>query len=384
MIYLDNAATSFPKPQCVPVAMYNTQRCMGANPGRGGHAFSMKAGEKVFMCREKLAEHFGTKSDNVAFTLNCTAALNTAIRGLLNKGDHVVISSLEHNSVFRPVFAMAEKGEISYSVAKVNPFDDNETLRNFIYHVNENTKAIIATHVSNVFGTVLPIEKLSAFCKTKGIYFILDGAQSAGSHPINIEKDGISVLCIPGHKGLFGPMGTGALIFSDGVEIRELVSGGTGSYSLSGAQPDVYPDRLESGTLNLPGIAGLIKGIEFLESIGGEKAVLSKESELIKILAEDLSVIKGAVVYSNMHGGKASNLISFNLGNLHSEQVASLLDKKGIAVRAGYHCSYLAHKTYGTTEKGCVRVSPGIFNCKKDIKNLLFYLNQIAINKNLC
>ncbi len=384
MIYLDNAATSFPKPQCVINAMCSAQKNYGANPGRGGHALSVRAGEEVYRCREKLGGHFGCKPENVVFTCNCTAALNTAIKGMLKKGDHVIISSFEHNSVLRPVHAMSAKGLISYSVARVNPLDDNETLRSFAFHIRENTRAVIVTHVSNVFGTVLPVEKLAALCKARGLLFILDGAQSAGSHIINLEKSGIDILCLPGHKGLLGPTGTGAMLFSGAVEPEALLQGGTGSHSLSPVQPDVYPDKLESGTLNLPGIAGLYQGVSFLERFGGERAVLEKESELIKILSEDLSCIPSADVYREMQGGKSTNLLSFNLGDFHSELVASLLDKNGIAVRAGYHCSYLAHKTYKTSEKGCVRVSVGIFNEKKDVKNLVNSLNKIAKDKNLC
>ena len=384
MIYLDNAATSFPKPDSVTSAMYNAARCFGANPGRGGHRLSMKAGERVFACRERLAEHFGCESERVAFTNNCTTALNTAIKGVLRKGDHVVISSLEHNSVLRPVHKLAERGIITYSVARVNPLDDNETLRSFALHVKENTRAVICTHVSNVFGTVLPVDRLCAFCKARGILFILDAAQSAGSHSISIKRQGIDIMCIPGHKGLLGPMGTGAILFGDGIEIGELTEGGTGSHSLSESQPDVYPDRLESGTVNMPGIAGLYEGIRAVERFGGERAVLQKESELIRLLREDLSVIPSVNTFTEMQGGKSSNVLSFNLGDLHSEMVSSMLDKDGIAVRAGYHCSYLAHKNYGTSEKGCVRVSTGIFNSKKDIKNLVFSLNKIAKSKKMC
>lgn len=384
MIYLDNAATSFPKPQSVINAMCRAQLSFGANPGRGGHALSVKAGQLVYRCREKLGEHYGCKSENVAFTLNCTASLNTAIRGVLKKGDHVIISSLEHNSVLRPVHALSEKGIITYSVARVNPLDDNETLRSFASQIKENTRAVITTCVSNVFGTVLPVEKLCALCKARGLLFILDGAQSAGSHALKLDKTGVDIFCIPGHKGLLGPMGTGAILFGEGVEIEELVQGGTGSNSLSQIQPAIYPDRLESGTLNLPGIAGLYEGICHLEKIGGEACVLSHESELIKLLSEDMSVIRGVYVYKEMQAGKSTNLVSFNLGDLHSELTASLLDKSGIAVRAGYHCSYLAHKTYNTSEKGCVRVSPGIFTSKKDVKNFVFCLNKIAKDKNLC
>lgn len=384
MIYLDNAATTFPKPSSVIKAVYNAQSFYGANPGRGGHRFSIRAGEIVFLCRERLGKMFGCKSENVAFTNNCTTALNTAINGILKKGDHVVISSLEHNSVLRPIHALSQKGIISYSVARVNPFDDNETLRSFAYNIKENTVAVIVTHVSNVFGTVLPVGKISALCKAKGILFILDAAQSAGSHRINMEKEGIDVLCVPGHKGLYGPMGTGALLFKEGLEINALTTGGTGSFSLSENQPEAYPDRLESGTLNLPGIAGLCQGISFVENYGGEGEILKKESELIKILCEDLSAVPGAHIYSGMQAGKRTNVISFNLGNLHSEMVAAKLDRSGICLRAGYHCSFLAHKTYGTTEKGTVRASVGAFNTKKDVKNLVFSLNKIAMSEKLC
>ncbi len=378
MIYLDNAATSFPKPECVLRELYNAQKFCGANPGRGGHSLSMRAGQKVYSCREKIAHMFGCKTENVAFTNNCTSALNTAINGIVEKGDHIVISSLEHNSVLRAVHRLSEKGIISYSVARVNPFDDNETLRSFASCIQKETKAVVMTHISNVFGTVLPADKIAALCKAKGVLFILDAAQSAGSHAINMERQGIDMLCVPGHKGLLGPAGTGALLFGEGVTPDALTVGGTGSFSLSPLQPEVYPDRLESGTLNLPGIAALAKGIDFIKDFGGERAVLCKESELISLLRQDLSVIRGVNVFDELQGGKRSNVLSFTMGEMHSERTASLLDKQGICLRAGYHCSYLAHKTYGTTDKGAVRVSTGIFNTKKDIKNLVFCLNKIA------
>lgn len=377
MIYLDNAATTFPKPECVLRAMNTVQRFHGANPGRGGHRLSLKAGKEVFCCRERLSEKFGCKSENVIFCNNCTTALNTAINGILKKGDHVVISSLEHNSVLRPVHKLYEKGIITYSVARVNPLDDNETLRSFIYHTRENTRAVIMTHVSNVFGTVLPVEKIATYCKTKGIIFMLDAAQSAGCHSIDMQTMGINVLCAPGHKGLYGPMGTGVLLFL-GVEIGELTTGGTGSFSLSERQPEVYPDRLESGTLNLPGICGLSEGLRFIGNYGRERELLEKEASQIRLLTEELSVIPHIKLYSHMNAGKNTNVLSFNLGNLHSEMLASRLDKCGFCLRAGYHCSYLAHKTYGTEEKGTVRVSVGLFNTKKDVKNLAFCLNKIA------
>ncbi len=383
MIYLDNAATSFPKPQGVLRRIYNTQAFFGVNPSRGGYALARRANEEVFHCRQALSKLFSCESENVCFSSNCTSALNSAINGLVKKGDHVVISSLEHNSVLRPVHALSEKGIISYTVAEVDPFDDERTAENFSFATNENTSLIIATLVSNVFGTVLPIKKIADLCKTKGILFIVDGAQGVPSHKISVG-DGVSVLCLPGHKGLLGPMGTGVLVFDKNIKIRPSVFGGTGSASLSPSQPENSPEALESGTLNLSGIAGLDEGVKFIRRFGGEKAVFEKESGLIRILKEDLSVIKNVKTYSYMHGERNSTVLSFNINGLHSEQTAHFLDKNGICVRSGYHCSFLAHKTYGTTENGTVRVSPGIFNTKKDIKNLVFCLNKIALKENLC
>lgn len=383
MIYLDNAATTFPKPQQVIAAMEQAQRLFGANAGRGGHSLTLKAGRKVYMCRSALASFFSAEEERVIFTLNCTSALNAAIKGSVKKGDHILISSLEHNSVLRPVHKLSEKGIVTYDVFEVNPLSDSETFMNFVSLINPDTKLVVCTAVSNVFGTVLPFEKIARYCRTKNIRFILDGAQAGGAHPINMKEMPIDILCLPGHKGLMGPMGTGVLILSENTDIDSFCEGGTGSNSLFESQPDFYPDKLESGTLNLPGIAGLYEGVEFIKRYGGERAVLQKEKELIKVLKEDLSAIKGVRVYKEMHSFQPSNVLSLNVKDLHSEETAQLLDKSGIAVRAGYHCSYLAHSTYGTAEKGTVRVSVGIFNTKKDIKTLVFCLNKIAMGKKL-
>lgn len=377
MIYLDNAATSFPKPQSVINSMMKAQRDIGANPGRGGHRAAVKAGEIVYSLREELAEMFGGDAEKTAFTLNCTHALNTAIKGTVAEGDHIIISSLEHNSVLRPVHALAEKG-VTYSVARVNPFDKGDTLRAFEALIKPNTKAVVCTAVSNVFGTVLPIEKIGNLCRTRGLTFIVDAAQAAGTMKINMEKMKIDILCMPGHKGLFGPMGTGIIMLGKKAEVSSLVQGGTGSLSLDVNQPQFYPDKLESGTVNLPGLAGLLSGIRFIGNMGTEKAMAQKEKYLCDILYEDLKAVKGIRIYDEVKGKSGAPLISVNVGNLHSEETAMLLDERGIAVRSGYHCSYLAHKTYGTTEKGVVRISPGYFTTKKDVKTLVFYLNKIA------
>lgn len=377
MIYLDNAATSFPKPQSVITSMLKAQRDIGANAGRGGHKSTVKAGEIVYSTREALGEMFGCDSERVAFTLNCTQALNTAIKGILKSGDHVIISSLEHNSVLRPIHKLAENG-VAYSVARVNPLDEYETLRAFEGLIQKNTKAIICTMVSNVFGTVLPIEKIACLSKNRGLILIVDAAQGAGTLNVDMKKMNIDILCAPGHKGLLGPMGTGIIMLREGIDVDSLTQGGTGSFSLMVNQPEVYPDKLESGTVNFPGIAGLLSGVRFIKRVGGEKTIAQKEGYLCDILTEDLSSIKGVDVYSEMRGKHSAGVIAFNVRDMHSEETAMLLDKENIAVRAGYHCAFLAHTTYGTTEKGAVRVSPGYFTTKKDIKTLVFYLNKIA------
>lgn len=383
MIYLDNAATTYPKPPAVVGAAVKACLAYGANPGRGGHRLSEKAGEEVYLCREKLASMFSCEVERTVFTLNCTQSLNTAIKGTLKRGDHAIISSLEHNSVLRPLEFLRQNGMITYDVAEVAPQNDEITIRNFEKLIKPNTKMIICTFASNVFGTVLPVEGLSSLCKKHGLIFALDCAQSAGIFKTDMEKTGIDIVCAPGHKGLFGPMGTGVLMFSKNVEIRPLLQGGTGSLSLKKSQPELYPDSLESGTVNLPGIAGLSAGIDFIRSVGGEAAIHQKEMFLMKILKEDLSVIKGVTLYDGMHASVFSPTLSLGIDKMHSEQLAQLLDEKGIAVRAGYHCSYLAHTGQNTTKNGTVRVSPGFFNLKKEIKFFAFCLNKIAIDRKI-
>ncbi|MBR2893611.1 MAG: aminotransferase class V-fold PLP-dependent enzyme, partial [Clostridia bacterium] len=232
MIYLDNAATSYPKPERVINAAVGAMRDLGGNSGRGSHKSAIKAGQAIYGVREKVAEMFGCESDRVIFTLNCTAALNTAIKGSVKKGDHVIISSLEHNSVLRPVHYLSEKGIISYSVAKVNALDDNETVKSFASLIRKETSLIVCTAVSNVFGTVLPIGRIGRLCRGKGIRFIADGAQAAGSRHIDMKENNIDILCMPGHKGLMGLMGTGLLLLGENIDVEPLMHGGTGSFSL--------------------------------------------------------------------------------------------------------------------------------------------------------
>ncbi len=383
MIYLDNGATSFPKPCCVTESVMRVMKYSGGSPGRGGHSNSLKAGETVYRTREILGEMFSCEAEGVIFTDNCTTALNTAIKGVCKSGDRILTSTLEHNSVLRPLEKLQEQGIISYETVKVNPLCDSETVNNFKEAMNQRTKAVVCTFASNVFGTVLPIEEIGRLCRERDIIFIVDGAQAAGTIKIDMKKMYIDILCLPGHKGLFGPSGTGVMLLSGRVMPEELTQGGTGSYSMEKIQPHSIPDRYESGTLNLPGIAGISSGVKFIRSHGGENAIHHKESELIKILEEDLSVIKKVKLYPYMKSEIRSPILSFNIGEYHSEEVGSYLDKYGIAVRAGYHCAGLTHKNYGTADSGCVRVTPGIFNSVKDIKNLVFCCNKIAMGKKL-
>ena len=383
MIYLDNGATSFPKPCCVTESVMRAMKYSGGSPGRGGHSKSIKAGEAVYRTREILGEMFSCEADGVIFTDNCTTALNTAIKGVCKKGDRVLTSSLEHNSVLRPLEKLRQQEIISYETVKVNPLCDCETVSNFEKAIDNNTRMIVCTFASNVFGTVLPIGEIGSLCKERGIIFIVDGAQAAGTIKIDMKRMNIDILCLPGHKGLFGPSGMGAMLLSGRVMPEELTQGGTGSYSMDVNQPYSIPDRYESGTLNLPGITGLYSGVKFIREFGGEKAVHQKESALIRVLEEDLSVIKGVKLYPYMKSAVRSPILSFNIGDYHSEEVGAYLDKNGIAVRAGYHCAGLTHKNYGTADSGCVRVTPGIFNSIKDIKNLVFYCNKIALGKKM-
>ncbi|MEE0872124.1 MAG: aminotransferase class V-fold PLP-dependent enzyme [Ruminococcus sp.] len=379
MIYLDNGATTFPKPRAVVGAVCNSLMRFGANPGRSGHRLSIRASEILFRCREQAAELFGLdKPENIIFTQNCTTALNTVIHGLLKKGDHVVISSLEHNAVLRPVEALKDEG-ISYTVAEVVEGDDEKTISNFRSALRENTALVVCTHASNVFGVKLPAERIAALCRIYNIPFCLDAAQSAGIVPISLQNSCIDYLCAPGHKGLYGPMGTGLLLINSDRIPESLIQGGTGSLSSDRRQPSILPDRYESGTPNLPGIAGLSEGIRFVRQNGAEN-LRARELHLISLLYEGLADISEVVLYTEPP--KADShvpVLSFNLKNRDSEEVASLLSENyDIAVRAGLHCAPLAHEHYGTEENGTVRIVASAFTNHSQIQSCLSAINKIS------
>lgn len=376
MIYLDNSATTYPKPQQVSQAVFNAMK-MSANPGRGGHHLSLKASEEIFRARKTAADFFHCPNEeNVIFTLNCTTALNTVIKGILKVGDHVVVSSLEHNAVMRPLEKLTEKG-ISYTIAEVSPCDNDKTVNAFRKAINARTRMIICTHASNVWGIKLPIERIAALAHEYGLLFAVDAAQTAGLVPIDLSSGNIDFLCSAGHKGLYGPMGTGILIISGSAVPDSLIEGGTGSNSISLIQPLELPDRLESGTPNYSGIIGLRAGMHYVSSHTPEN-IAKHEFTLIRYLYRELSKISKVKLYLPEPTPEYFvPILSFNINGKDSETVSAELNQKGIAVRAGLHCSPLAHKAMGTLETGAVRISPSFSTKMSDMNYLLSVIKRI-------
>ncbi len=378
MIYFDNGATTFPKPASVVRAVNSVMQNTGANPGRSGHRMSLQAAQIMYDCRKNAARLFGLgEPENIIFTQNCTAALNTVIKGVLKRGDHAVISSLEHNAVVRPLEHMKRYG-VTYSVADFVEGDDDATLNNFRKAIQANTKLVVCTGASNVFGMRLPVERLAAMCRIYHILFCVDAAQTAGVVPVNMQDSGIDFLCTAGHKGLYGPMGTGILAVNSDIHPDSLMQGGTGSMSMSLQQPETLPDKYESGTPNLPGIAGLNEGIKFVLA-RGEQQLLNDEIRKAQRLFDGLSHLPGVILYTerpaiNTH----TPVISFNIQNHDSEEVAALLgDRFNIAVRAGLHCAPLAHRFYHTEDSGTVRAVMSAFTKPVQIEYFISSVNKI-------
>ena len=382
MIYFDNAATTFPKPLSVIKASYEALR-FSTNPGRSGYKSAMLASEKIFECRQKAADFFGLENvENCILMPSCTIALNTVIHGTLKKGDHAVISSLEHNSVLRPVQKLADKGVITYTVAEVFENDSDKTIESFRKSMNDNTKLVICTHASNVFGLKLPVKRISALCKYYGVLFCMDAAQSAGVVPIDIKDIGADFICVPGHKGLYGPMGTGLLLINTDIVPDSLYEGGTGSSNLDLSFPEILPDKFESGTLNYSGFAGLSKGIDFVNYKSIER-INNHEMKLIRKIYSNLNTIKNIELYTDLPDKTGFvPLMSFNIKEKDPAKVAEILDKRfGICVRSGFHCSPLAHKYMKTGESGTVRVCPSAFTSEKDADILINAVYNISNNK---
>lgn len=365
MVYLDNAATTFPKPERVVMACSNFMRNKAANPGRSGHKLSLAAAEEVFSCREAAASLFNAEGPEcVAFTANATESLNMALKGdLLNRKNkpNVITSDLEHNSVVRPLEKMSRDGIITYSIAPVNLENDDLTVEAFRSRITQNTVMIAVTHASNVCGKILPIKKLGKLCREYSLKFLVDASQTAGLINIDIKECNIDYLCMPGHKCLYGPMGTGILIAPSGGALETIIEGGTGSVSTDLEQPNFMPDRMESGTVNAPGIAGLREGIAFSKRLR-ENGGYEKEMKCALALYDRLSEINGVTLYTPRPERGFVPVVSFNLTNTPSSDAAKMLDRYGFALRGGMHCAPLAHTKFSTMPTGMVRASFGAFN----------------------
>lgn len=346
MIYLDNGATSFHKPPAVRRAVLEAMTTC-ANPGRGGYPAAMEAARRVYRCREEAGRLFRCPPERVVLTTSCTHGLNIAIRTLVDPGDAVVLSGFEHNAVTRPLHALGARK----IVAGRKLFDWEDTLERFDDALKQKPKAAVFTHVSNVFGYILPVEAMAELCREQGIPFILDAAQSAGSLPVDFEKLGAAFIAMPGHKGLLGPQGTGLLLC--GAEAEPLLFGGTGNRSILQTMPEELPERLEPGTLNVPGFAGLTEGISYVRRRGTE-GIAREEQRQRERCAAGLQAL-GVEVFAGEH---QAGTLSFR-PSMDCQEAAEMFARRGIALRAGLHCAPLAHESAGTLETGTVRVSFG-------------------------
>ena len=380
MIYFDNAATSWPKPSSMLEAMNDFINNIGANPGRAGHRLAVESGRVVYNAREAVADLFNAPDPlRVVFGHNITESLNLCFEGMLCPGDHVITSSMEHNSVMRPLRALEKQG-IELSVVECSP-DGSLDLEDLKKLIRPNTKLVVLNHASNVVGTILPIREAGAVCRQHDLLLLVDTAQSAGSYPIDMQVDQIDLLCFTGHKALYGPMGTGGLVVGERVDerrIKPLKRGGTGSHSEYDEQPDFLPDAFESGTPNALGLAGLEAGISWIKTIGIE-TIHRHETQLTYGLIEGLMEIPGVKVYGTHDAARQTATVSFNIADLASSQVGMVLDEEfGILCRVGLHCAPIAHSTIGTFPHGTVRFGLGAFNTMDEIEFALEAVHRLA------
>lgn len=374
MIYFDNAATTYPKPPAVIAAMSRALVRYGANPGRAGHAMSLETAEAVYDAREKCADFFGAQVENTVFMPNCTFALNTAIKGVLTGNSHAVISDIEHNAVLRPLYALSKSSGISYTQAVTG--NDDSTVREFERCINRRTKAVICTLAGNVTGRIMPVKRIAEICRRNGICFIVDAAQGAGVLPIKLS-DGINIICAAGHKGLYGPMGTGLLVTDGKYRLKTLIEGGTGSLSKEPAQPDFLPDRFESGTINTAGAISLGAGVDFVNSKGIDN-IRAHENALCRRFFDGVSKLPTVKLYSSDFDERYAPVIPFNIGDLPAEKASQLLSDAGFALRGGFHCAFPAHKKIGTADTGAVRFSPSVFNTISEVNALVRAVGRIS------
>lgn len=379
-VYLDNASTSFPKPKIMADAMYDYIINVGGNSGRGNYSNSYESNKLILLTREKIANFFNyNKSENVIFTNNITSSLNILIKGMLKQNDHVISTTLEHNSVLRPLFEYSNSLNINIDLVNsskdgfINPID----IKN---KINKNTKLVIISHASNVIGSIQNIKEIGAICKKNNVFFIIDTAQTAGMVKVDMHQCNANAIAFTGHKSLLGPQGIGGFIIDDLLndECTSTFSGGTGSLSHSLTQPNFLPDKFECGTLNSPGIVGLSNSIDFINKEGLE-TIYSKTSYLRSKLYEGMLNIDGIKLYGNTNFSKYTTCISFNYKNFDPAEVSYFLEYNGIKTRSGLHCAPLAHKSIGSYPGGTIRFSLGYFNTEKEIDYTLSILNNINI-----
>ena len=376
-IYLDNAATSFPKPKEVATAVYDFMVNNWTSSGRGSYKKAMQSDYIVYECRKLIGKLFNFDNPKkVIFTSNVTDSLNIAMRGILKENDHVITSSLEHNAVWRCLKTLER--DINIKIDTVECSKDGITNQQDIKkYIKKDTALIVFTQASNVLGTIQPIREIGAIAREHNIPFLVDSAQSAGAMKIDVKEDNIDILAFTGHKSLLGPMGTGGLIINTDIDIKPLKAGGTGGDSAYEYQPDYYPNHLETGTSNVSGIAGLREAIKFLNKEGIEN-IHNKEKELTKYALEKLETVKDIEIYGPKDCEKMLSVISFNIKDKRPEDVGSILDQKyDIMLRAGLHCAPTAHSVIGTKERGTLRIGLGYFNEKEDIDKLVEALNNL-------
>lgn len=377
MLYFDNAATSYPKPKKVMEGALRAMQDFGANPGRSGHQLALKASREIFEARELVAGFFNISDPKqVIFTSNGTESLNMGIKGVLEKGDHVITTSMEHNSVLRPIKALEKEG-VDHTIIECRK-DGSLPMDQVEKSIQSNTKLIVLTHSSNLTGTLMPIEAVGEIAKARGILFLVDAAQTAGLYPIDVQKMHIDLLAAPGHKSLLGPQGTGILYIRENLFLKTLKEGGTGSKSHDPFQPEILPDRYESGTPNTPGIVGLKEGISYILEKGRDK-LLQHEESLTKYFLEEMEKLDFIEVYGPKDCKKQSPVVALNFRSMDSSEIAYILDSMfDIAVRPGVHCAPLAHKTIGTVEQGAVRFSFGYQTTLEDVKKAVEAIKTIG------
>ena len=377
MIYLDNAATTMRKPPKVAEAVVTAMNTMG-NASRGAHAEALTASRIVYNTRVKLAELFHCpRPDHVVFTMNSTEALNIAIHGLLREGDHVVTTMMEHNSVLRPLYRHQRENGGSLSFVQTDALG-RPIYEQFESLIRPETRAIVCTHASNLTGNMVDLDRVGAIAKAHGLLFIVDASQTAGAHEIDMERMGIDVLCFTGHKGLMGPQGTGGLCVREGVEIDFWKVGGSGVQSYLKTHPAEYPTRLEAGTLNSHGIAGLSAALDFIKETGREN-IEAHEDRLMRRLYEGVSAIEGVKVYGDFTGAVKAAIVALNIRDYDSAIVSDeLAQTYEIATRPGAHCAPLMHEALGTTEQGAVRFSIAWYNTEADIDAAIEAIRELA------